>query len=97
MTNMKKIEESCKKSNKRIREQIEIINRIQNKPTKYRKLSESLEANNDRYAYCQNCKEIFIDDIGLYGALSCPNCGRNWYVLRGYTLKHAEKEKELAL
>jgi len=26
------------------------------------------------YAKCDNCDEVFIDDIPVMGALTCPNC-----------------------
>ena len=41
-----------------------------------------------RYAYCENCKEYFIDDVLIYGSVSCPNAASDCkYVLhRGWVL-----------
>jgi len=44
----------------------------------------------DTFAFCEKCKEFFIDDILLYGSIKCPNkCG--WCLRRGYT-KQAVKD-----
>lgn len=49
-----------------------------------------------RYAYCQNCKETFVDDVLAYGALFCPNwCG--FVVMRGVDANIAEKMRSVAI
>lgn len=57
-----------------------------------RKLSEVKRE--DGYAKCGNCGETFIDDIGMYGSLMCPNkkCA-GYCVERG--IKRPKGSKEL--
>ena len=38
---------------------------------------------NNSFAYCESCKEYFIDDLAIYGSILCPNNCR-WVVRRGY-------------
>ena len=40
-----------------------------------RKLSECKRK--DLYAYCENCKEMFEDDLSIaMNSVRCPDCGR---------------------
>jgi len=48
-----------------------------------RKLSEITPV--EKYAYCQNCKEWFIDDMLLFGDLYCPNAECKYIIMRCLT------------
>lgn len=55
----------------------------------YRKLSECVQGT---FAFCQNCGEVFIDDVPTIGTIYCPNpdCRRD-----GWALFRCESETTL--
>jgi hypothetical protein len=48
------------------------------------KISEAFTQAPQTYCYCENCKQLFIDDIPMYGGLYCPYC-KPFCVIRGIT------------
>jgi len=41
------------------------------------------------YAYCVNCKTLYLDDVQIMGSIVCPKCP-GWAVYRGITQKEVE-------
>ena len=39
-----------------------------------RTISEANKNHADKYAYCDKCKEVYIDDIVIQGDINCPRC-----------------------
>jgi len=61
-----------------------------------RKLSKAA-LKKDRYAWCPNCGEGFIDDLPIGGSIRCPNKNCRifrWCVERGLSLSELREKQE---
>jgi hypothetical protein len=56
-----------------------------------RALSEAYKTLPKTCAYCQNCKEVFIDDIPQYGSILCPN-GCGYALMRGLLTEGTKRD-----
>jgi len=68
---------------------LELSKYIKNEPESLTELYSKIKS--DKFAYCENCERLFIDDYPLMGSIYCPIC-QKFALSRNYKIENKEEQ-----